>query len=95
MLKVLLALNLGPHAISKHRSEPFVEGMVVTNEPGYYKDGQFGIRIENMLVVQKKNDKFFQFENFTLVPFESALIDLSLLSKADIDFINNYHEKVL
>jgi len=90
-----LNVHEGPHGISKYRTEPFVEGMIVTNEPGYYKTDFFGIRIENVLLLVKKGDgKFMGFENLTVVPYERKLIDLSLLTKADIDMVNQYHAKV-
>lgn len=64
-------------------------------EPGYYKAGGFGIRTENILVVVKKHDgKFLGFENVTLCPYERELLDHSQLTKADVDYINEYHERV-
>lgn len=64
-------------------------------EPGYYKDGSFGIRIENILVVEKRgNGEFLGFRNITVVPYERKLIDLNLLSKSDIDYIDRYHKRV-
>ncbi|EAS02360.3 Xaa-pro aminopeptidase, putative (macronuclear) [Tetrahymena thermophila SB210] len=90
-----LNVHEGPHGISKFRSEPLVEGMIVTDEPGYYKEGHFGIRIEDDLVVVKKpTEGFLGFENLTLVPYDRNLIDLSLLTQADKDYINAYHQKV-
>lgn len=69
--------------------------MVVTDEPGYYKEGQFGIRIEDDLVVVKKaQEGFLGFENLTVAPYDRNLIDLSLLSEADKKFINAYHASV-
>ena len=67
--------------------------MIVTNEPGYYETGKYGIRIENMLVVVKK-DGISGFENMTLCPYDKNLIDQSLLTKADFQFINDYHQRV-
>ena len=65
-------------------------------EPGYYKEGAFGIRIENILIVEKRfNGEFLGFKNVTVVPYERKLIDVSLLSKADIDHIDAYHQRVL
>lgn len=68
--------------------------MVVTDEPGFYAEGEFGIRIEDELVVVKKGDINLGFENFTNCPYERSLIDLNLLSNKDKEFINNYHERV-
>ena len=89
-----LNVHEGPHGISKFRNAPLKEGMVVTNEPGYYKEGAFGIRIENMLVVEKKREGFLGFKNFTVVPYERKLIDLKLLGKNDVEHINQYHQYV-
>ena len=73
-----------------------VEGMLTSNEPGYYKEGEYGIRIENLVVNKKSNkgDGFLDFETMTLYPFDVALVDISLLSKAEINWINNYHDEV-
>jgi len=69
--------------------------MIVTDEPGYYKDGYFGIRVENILLVETRYDgKYLGFRNLTLVPYERKLIDLNLLTKNDIKHINDYHTKV-
>ena len=72
----------GPQAISKTNSVKISEGMIVSNEPGYYKKGKFGIRIENLLFVKKKNKKLF-FENLTLAPIEKDLIDYKYLNKEE------------
>ena len=63
--------------------------MVVSNEPGYYKKGSFGIRIENLIYI--KNNKF---EELTIVPIEKDLIYKKILSNSEINWINNYHKKV-
>ena len=69
--------------------------MIVTDEPGYYETGKFGIRIENcLLVVEKETKDFIGFENITLAPYDRNLIDLELLSKWDKEYINKYHERV-
>jgi len=90
-----LNVHEGPHGISKFRTYPLKEGMIVTNEPGYYKEGSFGIRIENILVVETRRDgAFLGFRNITNVPYERNLIDVKLLRKEDIEHINNYHQQV-
>lgn len=78
-----------------------VEGMVISNEPGYYADGKFGIRIENVVGVRNAQtphnfgDKgYLEFENFTMVPIQTKLIDASLLSPAERDWVNSYHAEV-
>ena len=64
-------------------------GMIVSNEPGYYKEGSFGIRIENLIYIKK--DKF---EELTMVPIEKSLIKIKMLNKKEIIWLNKYHTKV-
>ena len=88
-----LNVHEGPYAISKNNKIKFQAGMVLSNEPGYYEKEKFGIRIENLIYVKKvKGRKYF--ENLTLVPIEKDLIDIKLLNKNEIRWINNYHKKV-
>ena len=69
--------------------------MVISNEPGYYKKGAYGIRIENLEIVKEKSNKnFLCFEHLTRVPLELNLINKKLLSSFEIKWINNYHKKV-
>ena len=89
-----LNVHEGPPAISKNNKINFKEGMIVSNEPGYYKNGKFGIRIENLIRV-KKNKKEFIFENLTMVPIDKTLIDKKILKKNEINWVNNYHHSVL
>lgn len=63
-------------------------------EPGYYKEGSFGIRIENLIIVVDKGDEYWGFENLTMCPYDRNLIDMSLLSPRDVDYINAYHKQV-
>ncbi|KAI9249140.1 Creatinase/aminopeptidase [Phascolomyces articulosus] len=99
-----LNVHEGPHGIGgrhTYSQVPFEEGMVVTNEPGYYQDGEFGIRLENVLVVTKaKNAPYYfgdrdylGFEHITFVPFGKRLFDNTLLSGSDRAWINNYHQE--
>jgi Xaa-Pro aminopeptidase len=71
--------------------------MCVSDEPGYYEDGKFGIRIENVIVVQdhKEFNEKLRFENLTKVPYSIALIDKSLLTATEFAHINKYHLQVL
>ncbi|EGR31899.1 hypothetical protein IMG5_100490 [Ichthyophthirius multifiliis] len=89
-----LNVHEGPHGISKYRNEPLLEGMIVSDEPGYYKDGEFGIRIEDDLVVINKGNEFLGFENLTLCPYDRNLIDYTLLTKNDAQFVDQYHQQV-
>ena len=73
-------MHEGPQSISKNNKTSFCEGMVISNEPGYYEKNNFGIRIENLIYVKKKKIKKF-FENLTMAPIEKDLIDINLLNK--------------
>ena len=88
-----LNVHEGPQAISKNNNIMFQEGMVLSNEPGYYEKNKFGIRIENLIYVKKVNGKKY-FENLTLAPIEKELINQNLLNQSEIEWINNYHKKV-
>ena len=88
-----LNVHEGPHAISKGNKVKFKEGMIVSNEPGYYENGKFGIRIENLVTVTKINNKF-KFKNLTLAPMDKSLIKKNILNKKEIGWLNNYHSKV-
>ena len=94
----LLSVHEGPISISKHSKCDIKQGMVISNEPGYYKNGEYGIRIENLEVVSKKylknSENFLCFENLTRVPFELELINKEILTIDEINWINLYHEKV-
>ena len=85
-----LNVHEGPQSISKYNSIKLREGMILSNEPGYYKKGHYGIRIENLLYI-KKNKKNLQFENLTLVPIETDLINYNLLNKNEKDYLFKYH----
>jgi Xaa-Pro aminopeptidase len=92
-----LNVHEGPHGIGGYPNNPALQsGMVVTNEPGYYLKDQFGIRIENMLVVREyeKDTSQLCFENITIAPYERNLLDFKLLSPDVIEFIDNYHNEV-
>lgn len=74
------------------------EGMITSDEPGVYFDGEFGIRLENLILCKKaeKNSygQFMEFENLTLVPFDKEAIDVSYLSDREVELLNQYHEAV-
>ncbi|CAN4123599.1 unnamed protein product [Withania somnifera] len=98
-----LNVHEGPHQISFRPSAqnvPLQVSMTVTDEPGYYEDGKFGIRLENVLIVKEGNTKFnfgekgyLTFEHITWAPYQRKLIDLSLLVPEEIQWLNDYHSK--
>ena len=88
-----LNVHEGPQAISKNNRIKFQEGMIVSNEPGYYEKNNFGIRIENLIYVKKSKQKKY-FENLTLVPIDKDLINKKLLTNAERKWINMYHNKI-
>ena len=88
-----LNVHEGPQAISRNNRIKFEEGMIVSNEPGYYEKNNFGIRIENLIYVKKSKQKKY-FENLTLAPIDKDLINKKLLSKAEREWINVYHKNV-
>jgi Xaa-Pro aminopeptidase len=83
----------GPQAISKFNKIFISEGMILSNEPGYYKKGYFGIRIENLVYVKKSLGKLF-FENLTLAPIDKDLIDFTKLTKFEKDYLSDYNLNV-
>ena len=101
-----LAVHEGPQRISPVGSsqsggdEPLQAGMIISNEPGYYKVGEYGIRIENLVLVVEKpvaggDKETLGFETLTYVPIEKRLIDASMLSDRELGWLNDYHAKVL
>ena len=88
-----LNVHEGPQSISKYNSIPLKQGMVLSNEPGFYKKGSFGIRIENLVYIKKIKNKLF-FENLTLAPIEKRLINFKLLNENEKDYLFKYHLKV-
>ena len=85
-----LNVHEGPQSISKYNTIKIEKGMILSNEPGYYKKNHFGIRIENLIYAKKKNNRFF-FENLTLAPIEKDLINFKLLNKIEKDYLFKYH----
>ncbi len=88
-----LNVHEGPQSISKTNNIKIKEGMILSNEPGYYKKNKFGIRIENLVYV-KKIKKKISFENLTLVPIEKDLINIKLLTKEEKHYLFKYHLNV-
>jgi Xaa-Pro aminopeptidase len=101
-----LSVHEGPQRIAKSAGaqggteQELLPGMILSDEPGYYKTGAYGIRIENLLLVESREiagaeDEFLGFETLTLVPIERALVDVALLSASEIAWWNAYHARVL
>ena len=85
-----LNVHEGPQSISKINKVKIRQGMILSNEPGYYKKHEYGIRIENLVYVNKKNKNLF-FENLTMAPIEKDLINFNLLTKTEKNYLFKYH----
>ena len=97
-----LSVHEGPQRIATFDGgdEPLAAGMLLSNEPGYYKTGAYGIRIENLVLVEPREiagaeKPFLGFETLTLAPLDRHLIDLALLSSAERHWVDAYHARVL
>ncbi|MDA1089876.1 MAG: aminopeptidase P family protein [Proteobacteria bacterium] len=93
-----LGVHEGPHRISKHPNRIALEpGMVVSNEPGYYETGAYGIRIENLVAVisGEPGEKTLAFETLTLAPIDRALIDTAMMTADEIAWLDAYHARVM
>jgi Xaa-Pro aminopeptidase len=94
----------GPHGIAPRivcNDTALEPGMTVTNEPGYYQEGEFGIRIENILLIKKINTKYsfgdipyYGFEHVTMVPLCKNLLKKEIMTKEEIDWVNAYHKEI-
>src|ERR1700691_3311026 len=94
-----LSVHEGPARISKLGGTALEPGMILSNEPGYYKAGEFGIRIENLVAVSPRKIKgaeheMLGFEMLTLAPIDLSLIETKLLSGDELAWLNDYHERV-
>lgn len=97
-----LSVHEGPQRIAKASGgteQELLAGMILSNEPGYYKTGGYGIRIENLLLVEPRiiegaEGEWLGFETLTLAPIERRLVDWSLMTPAEIDWWNGYHARV-
>ncbi|MEI7712668.1 MAG: M24 family metallopeptidase C-terminal domain-containing protein, partial [Rhodospirillales bacterium] len=96
-----LSVHEGPVSISRlARPVPIAEGMVLSDEPGFYLPGHYGIRLENLLLVRdaempNATKPFLRFETLTLAPFDTRLIDPTLLDPEEKAWLNTYHARVL
>ena len=92
-----LSVHEGPIGISPRYTTPLEPGMIVSDEPGYYEQGAYGIRIENLVMVVESpvgDGKYLQFETLTLAPIDTRLIDTALLIPAEREWLNLYHQRV-
>ena len=85
-----LNVHEGPQSITKINKVKIKAGMVLSNEPGYYKKNHFGIRIENLVYVDKKNGKLF-FRNLTMAPIENDLINFDIMTDSEKNYLFKYH----
>jgi Xaa-Pro aminopeptidase len=101
-----LSVHEGPQRIAKSAGgqagtdQELLAGMFISNEPGYYKTGEYGIRIENLVLVEPRTiagaeGEYFGFETLTLVPIDATLVDVALLTPEEIAWWNAYHARVL
>jgi len=92
-----LSVHEGPIGISPRYTTPLEPGMIISDEPGYYKAGAYGIRIENLVMVVESSvgdGKYLEFETLTLAPIDTRPIDLGLLTPGECDWLNAYHARV-
>jgi Xaa-Pro aminopeptidase len=100
-----LAVHEGPQRIATSAGgqagteEPLAAGMIISNEPGYYKAGAFGIRIENLVLVEPRDiagaeGDYLGFETLTFAPIDTSLIDVDLLDRDERHWFNGYHAQV-
>lgn len=98
-----LSVHEGPQRLARISEVPLEAGMILSNEPGYYREGEFGIRLENLIVVEPApklaggddEREQLQFETLTFVPFDRRLIVTALLAPGERDWLNTYHAAVL
>jgi Xaa-Pro aminopeptidase len=92
-----LSVHEGPASISpRPHAAPLQAGMIMSNEPGYYVEGSFGMRLENLVVVTESAFKgYLEFNTITYVPFEPALVDFSLLTTDEAQWLRDYHQETV
>jgi len=95
-----LGVHEGPQSISRRGTTALKPGMVLSNEPGFYKEGYYGIRLENLQAVVERLEistperKILAFETLTLAPFDTRLVDIEMLTPAEREWLNAYHARV-
>ena len=97
-----LSVHEGPQRISKTSKVQLEKGMILSNEPGFYKENSYGIRIENLLVVKEiqrsslnSKKSIYGFETLSFVPYDLRLINKEQLEPREINWINDYHAKII
>ncbi|MCK0149362.1 aminopeptidase P family protein [Marivita sp. S6314] len=97
-----LSVHEGPQRLARAGTVPFMPGMILSNEPGFYKEGAFGIRIENLIVVEEAPrldtqsvPEMLRFETITFAPIDTRLVDVALLTQDERTWLNAYHAQVL
>ena len=96
-----LSVHEGPQRIARTGTQTLLPGMILSNEPGYYREGAYGIRLENLIVVKPAEPvpegdlPMHGFETLTLAPFERELIDVALLSPQEREWLDAYHARVM
>lgn len=98
-----LSVHEGPAGLSRRSEQPLEPGMILSNEPGYYREGAFGIRIENLVLVEPapalpggdSDREMLRFQTLTQAPIDRKLIATGLLTRAELDWLNDYHAGVL
>jgi len=94
-----LSVHEGPQRIFRNGAAPLEPGMIVSNEPGYYKTGAYGIRIENLVLVREaeipgSERPMLEFETLTLAPIDRNLIDVAMLTPVERHWVDQYHARV-
>jgi Xaa-Pro aminopeptidase len=95
-----LSVHEGPQSISKRGMTVLEAGMIVSNEPGYYKEGAYGIRIENLVLVRQPekvaggDQDVMSFETLTLAPIDRRLVLSEIMTPVELDWLNAYHARV-
>ena len=96
-----LAVHEGPQRIARSGTEKLLEGMMLSNEPGYYKEGAYGIRLENLILVTPAEQieggdiAMHDFETLTLAPFDRRMIKTHMLDRDELHWLDRYHAWVL
>ncbi len=89
-----LSVHEGPCGISRRVHQELLPGMILSNEPGFYREGEYGIRIESLMLVEQCDEKFLQFKTLTLAPVDSNLIDFKMLTRPEKTWLRDYHARI-